>query len=363
MSDSLQPDPGRAAAAPDCCGGGRKDKRKFDLLLWGSSTVVAIAYLAYLVAADSLVEGSFPHAFSKGVFDLMNQMWWGLAAGILAMAVLSKVPREFVMSVLGTGGGFSGLLRAAGAGLMLDLCNHGILMVAAKLYERGATLGQVLAFLVASPWNSFSLTLILFALIGVKWTLIFIATSMLVALVTGGVVEALTARGKLPRNPNTTDLPDGFRFFHEARHRLSQTRFDLRFVSGALRSGLSESRMILRWILFGAVLTALLRALVPDHLLASWLGPTIAGLFLTLLATTIIEVCSEGSSPIAADLLTRAGAPGNAFTFLMAGAATDYTEIMVLKETTGRWKTALILPAVTVPQVLILGWLMNLTPG
>jgi len=29
------------------------------------------------------------------------------------------------------------------------------------------------------------------------------------------------------------------------------------------------------------------------------------------------------SGPIAADLLTRAGAPGNGFTFLMAGAATE----------------------------------------
>jgi hypothetical protein len=44
----------------------------------------------------------------------------------------------------------------------------------------------------------------------------------------------------------------------------------------------------------------------------------------------------------------------------MAGAATDYTEIMVLKETTKRWKTALILPLLTVPQVLLLGWILNM---
>ena len=34
-------------------------------------------------------------------------------------------------------------------------------MVGAKLYERGASIGQVMAFLIASPWNSFSLTLTL----------------------------------------------------------------------------------------------------------------------------------------------------------------------------------------------------------
>ena len=48
-------------------------------------------------------------------------------------------------------------------------------------------------FLIASPWNSFSLTLILIALIGLPWTLAFIGLSMLVALVTFVVVVYFTA--------------------------------------------------------------------------------------------------------------------------------------------------------------------------
>ena len=56
-----------------------------------------------------------------------------------------------------------------------------------------------------------------------------------------------------------------------------------------------------------------------------------------------MEVCSEGSTPIAADLLTRAKAPGNSFAFLMTGVSTDYTEIMVLKDTTRSLKVALFL--------------------
>jgi len=70
-------------------------------------------------------------------------------------------------------------------------------------------------------------------------------------------------------------------------------------------------------------------------------------------------VCSEGSTPIAADLLNRADAPGNGFAFLMTGVSTDYTEIMVLKETTRSMKTALFLPLLTVPQVLVVAWIMN----
>ena len=67
---------------------------------------------------------------------------------------------------------------------------------------------------------------------------------------------------------------------------------------------------------------------MPEDAFATWFGASFVGLWLTLLAATVIEVCSEGATPIAADLMNRAGAPGNSFTFLMAGVATDYTELL-----------------------------------
>ena len=71
--------------------------------------------------------------------------------------MIGRFPRELVAAVLSKGGTVSGLFRAVGAGVMLDLCNHGILMVGMGLYKRGASLGQTIAFLIASPWNSLSL--------------------------------------------------------------------------------------------------------------------------------------------------------------------------------------------------------------
>lgn len=320
-----------------------------------------VAVAAHLLGGDQLAELPRIAVFTHGVTELLSKMWWGLLLGVVAITALSHIPREIVMSALGTKPGLRGLLRAAGAGLLLDLCNHGILMVGAKLYERGASYGQLLTFLIASPWNSLSTTLVLIALIGLPWTLAFVALSLLVALITGMIADTMTARGKLPGNPNRAEVPDDYRPLRELRLLIKGARWDAATIVAALRRGLSESRMVLRWIFFGVVLAALIRAFVDDASFASWFAPTMAGLSLTLIAATLIEVCSEGSSPIAADLMNRAGAPGNSFTFLMAGAATDYTEIMVLKETTRSWKMALFLPAATVPQVLLLGWMLNQT--
>ena len=111
---------------------------------------------------------------------------------------------------------------------------------------------------------------------------------------------------------------------------------------------------------FGMVLAALIKTFVSQDVMQTWFGATLVGLGLTLVAATVIEVCSEGLLPVAADLLTRANAPGNAFTFMTAGVSTDYTEIMVLKDTTKSWKLALILPLITIPQILVLGYILNL---
>ena len=330
--------------------------------MWVSATVIVLGYLAHWLAAPAIADLSWLAAFCRGVFELMNQMWWGILLGIAAVGLLAKVPREFVIGALGKGGTFGGLLRATAAGVMLDLCSHGILLVGMQLYRRGASLGQTMAFLIASPWNSLSLTLILFALIGWKWTLAFIGLSVGIALISGTFFHLLVRTKVLPANPHTVDLPDGFRFFPEASKRLRATTFDGAFWRSAVRNAWSESGMILRWIFFGTVLAALLRASLTPEFFVTWFGPTIGGLALTLLIATVIEVCSEGSSPIAADLLHRAAAPGNAFTFLMAGVATDYTEILSLRETTKSWKVALFLPVVTVPQILVIGWLLNALP-
>ena len=337
----------------------RHPKRKLDWLLWGSLVVVAVGYFGHLLFHDALQEMRFVGAFAQGTFELMNRMWWGLLLGIFFVGVLSRVPQDFVMGVLGKGGSLSGILRATGAGLALDLCSHGILLVGMKLYERGASLGQVMAFLIASPWNSLSLTIILVSLIGWPWTLGFVLLSAVVAIIAGLVFENLTRRGVLPSNPNTGALPQNSALFRDGWAGVRGTRFDGRFFRELAVAGFVESKMILRWIFFGAVMAAVLRAVFTPEQFGNWFGPTLTGLGLTLVATTIIEVCSEGSSPIAADLLTRAAAPGNGFTFLMAGVATDYTEILSIRERTRSWKVAFFLPLVTVPQVIVIGFVLN----
>lgn len=332
----------------------------FDWLLWGCGTLIVLFYGLHLSGLD--INNTLT-MFSATVFEFMNKMWWGLVLGIIFVGALNKVPRDFVMSALGKSGTINGLFRATLAGLCLDLCSHGILLVAMKLYERGASLGQTMAFLIASPWNSISLTIILISLIGFKWMIVFVFLSAVVAIISGIVFERLVKNEKLPRNPNTETINNDFKFWAEAKKHLKSAKWRPALITDILRDGAKEAGMLLRWVFLGVLLASALRSFMSVHYFQEFFGPTLTGLGMTLIAATIIEVCSEGSAPIASDLLTRANAPGNAFTFLMAGAATDYTEVMGLKEATRSWKIALFLPLVTVPQILILGYIINISGG
>ena len=116
--------------------------------------------------------------------------------------------------------------------------------------------------------------------------------------------------------------------------------------------------MVMGWVLIGMVLASLASAFVPESFFDRFLGPTTFGLLITIVIATILEVCSEGTAPLAFEIYRQTGAFGNVFAFLMGGVVTDITEIGLIWSNLGK-KTALWMLAVTIPQVFCFGWLFN----
>ena len=337
------------------------DNKKMDVIFSLSMLVLiltiggnAILHFLSISAPDYL------HDFAHASSQILMTMWWGVAIGIVVIGFMNKIPREYFTNIMGRSETFSGLIRAVFGGLFLDLCCHGILLVAAKLYERGVSYAQVVTFLVSSPWNSVSLTLVLVGLIGLKFTLLYILGSMVIAVITGVILQQLTKSGFFPENPNTPETPENVSLMGGMKNAFKNARPSIKGTMEILSNGWADGKTIIKWLLFGTIIAASLRTFVPTDVFAEWLGPNVLGLFITLLVATIIEICSEGSAPVAGEIVTTAHAPGNGFTFLMAGVATDYTELLAIKEFTGKWAFAFAVPLITVPQILLIGWLLNM---
>ena len=105
------------------------------------------------------------------------------------------------------------------------------------------------------------------------------------------------------------------------------------------------------------VISAYISAFVPHTFIAQYFGPTWQGLLTTLGATSLIEICSEGSSILAFELYQQTGSIANVFIFLLAGVATDFTEIGLFWTVVGK-RTALLIPIVSVPIIFFISLLL-----
>lgn len=288
---------------------------------------------------------------NESLISYLGLIWWAVVLGLVMGGLIDYfIPDGFIFKYLGQKR-ISSIFYAVLAGFLMSACSHGILAISMQLYKKGASIPAVITFLLASPWANLTVTILLFSFFGIK-AIFFVLAAMLIALVTGFVFMVAENLGWIEKSKNIK-----FKGKYEWKH-IKQFHPKHSFF-GVMKGSVNLANMILWWILIGVLAAALIGAYVPGHLFIEYLGPNISGILLTLLFATVIEVCSEGSSPIAFEIFNKVGVLGNPFVFLMAGVVTDYTEIGLIWTTIGK-RSAILLPLVTVPLVLIFGILFNI---
>jgi uncharacterized membrane protein YraQ (UPF0718 family) len=284
------------------------------------------------------------------LLDYLGIVWWAVLLGLLMGGVIDYfIPDGVIVRFLGAKTKRTHL-HAVVAGFLMSACSHGDLAIAIQLYKKGASVPAVITCLLASPWANLPITILLFGFFGWK-AVYFVAGAMTIALITGFIFTVLDQFGLIEGSSQNAEPGD----VSWARVR----KFDsVKSIKGVAAGAMSLANMVVWWLLIGILAAALIGAYVPAHWFMQYLGPDAGGMFLTLAFATILEVCSEGTSPIAFEIFNKVAALGNPFVFLMAGVATDYTEIGLLWSNIGR-RTAIWLPVITVPQILLLGALLN----
>ncbi|MBI4357909.1 MAG: permease [Candidatus Omnitrophica bacterium] len=328
---------------------------------WVLKPLFIVASVTVIFLLLSFVFSVF-QAFRISLLEYVRILWFPLLLGFLVGGLIDYyIPREYISKLLARKNKRT-IFLSAGLGFLASACSHGVLALSIELHKKGASGPSVVSFLLASPWANLTITFVLIGFFG--WRGIFIIFAALwVAIVTGLVFQFLDRKGWIETNKNTTsfasdfsirkDLAARFRSYHFSPNQILQ---DLR---GIWKGTYELADMILWWILLGIVLASLISAFVPPHVFDRFLGPSLFGLFMTLVIATVLEICSEGTSPLAFEIYKQTGAFGNAFAFLMGGVVTDYTEIGLVWMNLGK-RTALWMLAVTLPQVFLLGWLFNL---
>ena len=325
-----------------------------------NKTFIVIAISVLFILSSFFIP--FLEPFRRGFLMYLKTIWWAVALGLFLGGLIDYyIPKEYISKILARKRP-STIFNAVFLGFLMSACSHGILALSIQLHKKGASNPAVVSFLLASPWANLTITIMLIGFFGLKGLFIIIA-AILVALNTGFVFMLLEKKGLIEKNKNIVEVAEGFSILGDLQNRIKNYKLSSKTVindfRGIIAGVLSLSDMVLWWIILGMLIASFAGAYIPVHFFHKFMGPTILGLVVTLALATIIEVCSEGSSPLAFEIYRQTRALGNSFVFLMAGVATDYTEIGLLWTNVGR-RTAIWMPIVTVPQVVILGYIANI---
>jgi len=337
-----------------CCPANEKKKP------WYFSGLFLVSVLTLALIGVSFVFPSM-EAFRRTLGDYARVMFWPVLAGFLIGGLIDHyVPREYISKHLSIPKKRT-IFYSVGLGFLMSACCHGILAISMEIYKKGASGPAVVSFLLASPWANLPITVLLFGFFGAKaFLIVFGAIS--IALITGLLMQLLDRAGWIERNRHSVEVEEGFSIWKDILRRFCEHEFSHENFRKAFRGvaggAIDLAVMVLPWILVGILLGGLVSTFVPQHVFHHYFGPTLLGLLITLALATVLEVCSEGTSPLAFTIYRETGAFGNAFAFLMGGVVTDVTEIGLVWKNLGP-RTALWMLAISLPQVVVLGWMLN----
>ncbi|MFH1173257.1 MAG: permease [bacterium] len=346
----------------DCyfCSENCRDKFLGKNYWWKNKIVlISLVYIAVFILGY-LLPFFAPLKMSLSMY--INTIGFPILFGLFLGGVIDwLVPREYVSALLAQKRKRT-IVYAVLTGFLMSACSHGILALAIQLHKKGASPPAVVAFLLASPWANLPLTIIMFGFFGAK-ALFIILSAVVIAIISGYIFMFLESKSWIEHNPNTVGLSEDFSIVTDAKQRLKKVKVSFSSALNGLKSiwagSISLANMVLWWIMLGALLASIAAAYLPPDFMQQYMGATIAGIIVTLFVATILEICSEGTAPLAFEIYRQTGALGNSFVFLMAGVVTDYTEIGLIWTNIG-WRTAVWLPIITVPQVILLGVLANI---
>ena len=312
---------------------------------------------------------------TRFIADLARNTWniWVEAApwllvGLLVAGILRGwFPTAWVQRWLG-GRGVGPVFRAAVIGTPLPLCSCSVLPAAVALRRSGASRGATVSFLISTPENGADSLAVSYVMLGPFMTIVR-PIAAIISAVTAGLLTQLqedlehTSSNKVIPNDNpdtansccepirpttaTLDITTGLSIAPECcanqeppgqpggMTNANQPVFGFRsLVSGIVYASTDLLRDIGLWLIAGILIAAVVSSTLPAGSLQQWDGGVLpmAGM---LLIGIPMYICATASTPVAAAMLVSGVSPGTVLVFLLAGPATNFAGLAVVRRELG----------------------------
>jgi len=312
-----------------------------------------------------------------------------LAIGLLLSGLINEfVPSKWLERRLG-GGGVKPILYSTIVGTILPICCLGSLPVAVSLRQKGARLGPVLAFLVATPATSITALLVTYGLMGLKFTVFIFFAVIAMGLVVGLVGNKVEGKAKVLVPPAQQALDPvcgmnvevgkaakteygGETYYFCCSH--CQQAFESspeEYMGAYSRNIAHRVKHVFRYafvdmvkeigpeLLLGLALAALVAAVAPvGEFVGAHFGGGLGYLF-SLGFGLIMYICSTASVPLVHAFVSQGMNIGAGMVLLLVGPITSWGTMLVLRKEFGG-KILVIYLAVVCVMSLVLGYCFSL---
>lgn len=253
-----------------------------------------------------------------------------------------------------------GYVAGAGFGIITPFCSCSSIPLFLGFTTARIPIGITMSFLITSPLVNEVAVVLLWVLLGWKFTVIYVAVGMLSGIVGGIVMDALRAERWLqpflldamrhaPAQSEETDSGRSASLMQ--RHRFAWTET------------IGITRKVWPWVIVGVGLGAALHGFVPGAWFETHLG---AGQWWSVpLAVAVgipLYTNVTGIIPIMESLLLKGLPVGTTLAFCMSAVAASLPELLMLKQVM-RWRLLALFLGVLLIIFTLVGWFFNATQG
>lgn len=258
---------------------------------------------------------------------------------------------ERTRKILGGKSQFTGNILASALGVVTPFCSCSAIPLFLGFVQSGIPLGVTFSFLIAAPMINEVALVLLFGLFGWKTALLYAATGLIIAIVSGYTIGRL----KLEKYVES--------WVYETKARNTDLINEKILFSERIDSGISAVKEIVAkvwiYIVTGIAVGAGIHAYVPENFMASLMGRSAWwSVPLSVLIGIPMYSNAAGIIPVVQVLLEKGASLGTVLAFMMSVIGLSLPETIILKKVL-KFQLIGIFIAVVGVGIIIVGYLFN----
>lgn len=306
-----------------------------------------ITYQVFDIPINSLLGNSI----NFFIFDTLK-IFILLIVIIFAITIIrTYLPPEKIKNILSHKNKFVGNILASLLGIITPFCTCSAIPLFLGFVEAGVPLGVTFSFLVASPMINEIALVMLTGLFGIKIALVYIASGLIISILSGIII------GKL----NAENLLEKFVLENKSKNVKfqEQTLSFWQRIDYARKYTLGIFKKIWLYVVIGIGIGAWIHGYVPIEFITNYVG---SGHWYSVPLATIIGIPlysnAAGIIPLVQVLTEKGVQIGTALAFMMAVTGLSLPEFIILKKVM-KPKLILIFAGIVGLGIIFTGYLFN----